>query len=313
MDSIPNGTEPLSHAQAVEALLEVKDENTPEEVSEESEEIQEQPEVQEEEVEATDEGQAEAETDEQTEEVEETNEEEVLYSVKVDGEEYSVNESELIESYQLKQTAHKRLQEAAESRKANEAKEAALEQERVKYAAVLQQMEQNLNQPAMSEVELEKLKDRDPMAYYEAKDQIRDQKEKLAAVQQEQQVVKSQHLATQHSRLLELIPEWKNQEIAEKEKVGLANYLQTNGFSKEDIGNATDARIVNLARKAQLYDNLQSKKAVVKKKVTAAPKMIKSGQPKGKIDVKQKAKDDAWKNLQKVGSKEAAVNYLLNK
>jgi lipopolysaccharide biosynthesis regulator YciM len=68
-----------------------------------------------------------------------------------------------------------------------------------------------------------------------------------------------------------------------------------------------------LARKAQLYDNLQSKKAVVKKKVTAAPKMIKSGQPKGKIDVKQKAKDDAWKNLQKVGSKEAAVNYLLNK
>ena len=311
MDSIPTGTEPLSKAQAVDALLEVKDEVAPEEVSEQSEEIQEEAEVQEEEVEATDEGQAEAESEEESEEVEETDE--VLYSVKVDGEEYSVNEAELVESYQLKQTSHKRLQEAAEARKANEAKEAAIEQERAKYAAVLQQMEQNLNQPAMTEVELEKLKDRDPMAYYEAKDKMRDQKEKLAAVKQEQQVVRAQHLATQESKLLELIPDWKNPEIANKEKLSLANYLQSNGFSKEDIANATDARIVHLARKAQLYDNLQSKKSVVKKKVTAAPKMIKSGQPKGKIDVKQKAKDTAWKNLQKAGSKEAAVNYLLTK
>ena len=311
MDSIPTGNEPLSKAQAVDALLEVKDEVAPEEVSEQSEEIQEEAEVQEEEVEATDEGQAEAESEEESEEVEETDE--VLYSVKVDGEEYSVNEAELVESYQLKQTSHKRLQEAAEARKANEAKEAAIEQERAKYAAVLQQMEQNLNQPAMTEVELEKLKDRDPMAYYEAKDKMRDQKEKLAAVKQEQQVVRAQHLATQESKLLELIPDWKNPEIANKEKLSLANYLQSNGFSKEDIGNATDARIVHLARKAQLYDNLQSKKSVVKKKVTAAPKMIKSGQPKGKIDVKQKAKDTAWKNLQKAGSKEAAVNYLLTK
>ena len=312
MDSIPNGTEPLTKAQAVEALLEVKDEVAPEEVSETSEEIQEEAEVQEEEVEAAEEGQAETDSEEESEEVEET-EEEVLYNVKVDGEEYSVNSEELVKNYQLEKTAQKRLQEVAEARKANETKEAALEQERVKYATVLQQMEQQLNQPAMSEAELEKLKDADPLSYYEAKDKMRDQKEKLAAVKQEQEVVKAQHLQVQHDRLLELVPEWKNNEVAVKEKTALAGYLQTQGFSKEDINNATDARIVSLARKAQLYDSLQNKKAVVKKKVSAAPKMIKSGQPKGKIDVKQKAKNDAWKNLQKVGSKEAALNYLLTK
>ena len=44
----------------------------------------------------------------------------------------------------------------------------------------------------------------------------------------------------------------------------------------DDINNATDARIVNMA-KAQLYDN-SSKATVVKKKVVTAPKMVKAGQ-----------------------------------
>ena len=195
----------------------------------------------------------------------------------------------------------------------NEAREAELEQERIKYSTVLQQMEQQLSQPPISEVELNNLKETDPMAYYEKRDQIREHQTQLAAVKQEQEVVKARHLASQQEKLVDLIPEWKNVETATKEKTQLVGYLKTQGFSDQDINAATDARIVNMARKAQLFDNLQSKKAVIKKKVNAAPKMIKSGQPKGNVDVKDKQRVDAWKKLQKSGRKEDAVNYLLNK
>lgn len=314
MDSIPTGTDPLSKAQAVEALLEATSEQAPvEESNTEEIQAQEEPEIVEEVEAIPEEDQAEAETDDVSEEIEETAEEEVLYSVNVDGEEYDVNSEELIKNYQIEKTAQKRLSQAAEARKVNEAKEAELEQERIKYSTVLQQMEQQLSQPPISEVELNNLKETDPMAYYEKRDQIREHQTQLAAVKQEQEVVKARHLASQQEKLVDLIPEWKNVETATKEKTSLVGYLKTQGFSDQDINAATDARIVNMARKAQLFDNLQSKKAVIKKKVNAAPKMIKSGQPKGNVDVKEKERVDAWKKLQKSGRKEDAVNYLLNK
>ena len=68
-----------------------------------------------------------------------------------------------------------------------------------------------------------------------------------------------------------------------------------------------------MARKAQLYDNLQSKATVVKKKVVTAPKMVKAGQPKPRTNVQDKAKKDAWAKLKKTNSRDAAVEYLLTK
>jgi hypothetical protein len=68
-----------------------------------------------------------------------------------------------------------------------------------------------------------------------------------------------------------------------------------------------------MARKAQLYDNLQNKATVVKKKVVTAPKMVKAGQPKPRTNVQDKAKKDAWTKLKKTASKDAAVEYLLTK
>ena len=53
--------------------------------------------------------------------------------------------------------------------------------------------------------------------------------------------------------------------VATKEKGELVGYLKSVLFT-DDINNATDARIVNMARKAQLYDNLQSKATVGKRK-----------------------------------------------
>jgi len=315
MSSTPQeGSGALSQSDAISMLL---DTDTPQEV--EASEVQEatpeateevaEPETEETEVEATEEGQAE------TEETE-VEEDEDYYTVKVDGEEYDVNQAELIKSYQLEKTAQKRLQDVAEQRKIVDADKAAIEQERTKYAQALQQIQTQLatqNAGEKSEAQWKELYDADPLEYVRQRENMRDRQAQLQAVQQEQAVLAQQNLQSQQAKLLELVPEWKNAETATKEKTQLVGYLRGSGFSEADISNATDARIISLARKAHLYDNLQSKKAVVKKKVGSAPKMIKSGQPKGKIDVAEARKRDAFSRLSSTGSKDAAVEYLLSK
>ena len=254
------GTGNLSQSDAVNLLL---DTNSP---SEEVSEVQPTTEVEAEDVEAVEEQPTEAEAEETEaeevteEEVEETEPEETLYRVKVDGEEYDVNIEELKKNYQLEKSAQKRLQDAAEQRKQLSGKEASLEQERQKYEQVLQVYAQQLAQPqqAMSQEQLAQLKADDPIAYNTYLVEEQQRQNRLQAIQQEQQVVKSQQLAKQADLLLDLIPSWRDQGVAAKEKGELVGYLRNQGFSTEDINNATDARIVNMARKAQLYDNLQN-------------------------------------------------------
>ena len=300
------GTGNLSQSDAVNLLL---DTNSP---SEEVSEVQPTTEVEAEDVEAVEDQPTEAVTEE---EVEETKPEETLYRVKVDGEEYDVNIEELKKNYQLEKSAQKRLQDAAEQRKNLSSKEASLEQERQKYEQVLQVYAQQLAQPqqAMSQEQLAQLKADDPIAYNTYLVEEQQRQSKLQAIQQEQQVLRSQQLAKQADLLLDLIPSWRDQGVAAKEKGELVGYLRNQGFSTDDINNATDARIVNMARKAQLYDNLQNKATVVKKKVVTAPKMVKAGQPKPRTNVQDKARKDAWAKLKKTNSRDAAVEYLLTK
>ena len=308
------GTGILSHNDAVNLLL---DTNSP---SKEVSEVQPTTEVETEEVEAVEEQPTETEAEETEaeeviEEEAEAEPEETLYRVKVDGEEYDVNIEELKKNYQLEKSSQKRLQDVAEQRKNLSSKEASLEQERQKYEQVLQVYAQQLaqHQQAMNQEQLAQLKTEDPIAYNTYLVEEQQRQSKLQAIQQEQQVVKSEQLAKQADILLDLIPSWKDQGVAAKEKGELVGYLRSQGFSTDDINNATDARIVNMARKAQLYDNLQNKATVVKKKVVTAPKMVKAGQPKPRTNVQDKAKKDAWTKLKKTASKNAAVEYLLTK
>jgi len=137
----------LSQHDAVNLLL---DTQAPETVSEDVQEPTAETEVEateteEIEVEAVEQGQA----DTEVEEVEDDGEEvETIdtYAVKVDGEEGEATIDELIKSYQLEKTAQKRLQDAAEQRKAVDAEKASTEQARQQYEQALEVMSQQLQQ-----------------------------------------------------------------------------------------------------------------------------------------------------------------------
>lgn len=303
----------LSQHDAVNLLLNAQ---APEMASEEDQETAEAdaeaPEVEAYEAEAVDD-QADAEYDD-TEDGDDYEEVE-YHRVKVDGEERDVTYEDLIKSYQLEQTAQKRLMAAAQERKTLEAEKAQTEQVRAQYEQALNQMASQLqaaNKPK-DQAYWDALYENDPLEYVRQRDTERDNQSRMQAVQQEQLRLRQEHLMREQAKLIELIPEWKDQEVEQREKAALVSYARERGWTDAELSNAVDSRYVELMRKAYLYDSLQSGKPIAKKKVKTAPKMVRSGQPKGKADSATDRKRQAFDNLRKKQSKEAAVQYLLTR
>ena len=318
-NSIPTGTEPLTMASAIDTLL-----NT-QAPSEASEDVQEPPaeaveaeatETEEVEVEAVEEDQAETEAAEVEEDLYEEETPEVeIYTVKVDGDEQDVTLDDLIKNFQLERTAQKRLSEAAEQRKLNEADRTANEQEREKYAQGLAQLQEQLSQTAGEPTQeyWDKLYEDDPLEFVKQREAQRDREKAMQVLQAERAQLMQQRVQEEQSKLIERIPEWRDPEVASREKAGLISFAQRQGFSSEELSQVVDSRLVDVLRRAYLYDQLQQEKPVAKKKLAKAPKMVKGGKPKTSRDVASEKKRKAFDQLKKTGSKEAAVNYLLNR
>lgn len=249
---------------------------------------------------------------------------EEYYTVKIDGEERNVTADELVKSYQLEQAAQKRMQEAATERKEVEAERQAIAQQREQYEQALNVLSQQLTVQEPTQEYWEQLYKEDPLEYVKQRDAVRDRKEQLAKVQQEQlrvqqekqvemQKAHQQYLAEQQTRLLERIPEWRDENVAMQEKQAVIQYAQRIGFTEQELQTASDSRAIEALRKAYLYDELMAKKPVAKKKVAKAPKVTKSGKPASKNEITAKRKSQALNRLKKTGSKEDAVNYLLER
>ena len=248
---------------------------------------------------------------------EESDEEEVaVYIAKVDGEEVEVTADDLVKSYQLEQTAQKRLREAAEERKKLQSDAQQVEAERKYYAENLEVLKNALaqyQQGDMTEQQWAELYQRGPLAYMKKKEDARDQQNKIQALQQEQMALQQRHIEQEQIKLLDRIPEWKDAEVAAKERANIVTYAKRFGFNDQEIAATSDSRVVDLLRRAYLYDALQSRKPTATKKVKTAPKMLKAGKPKGKVNISDQNRKSAFDKLSKSGRKEDAVAYLLTK
>jgi len=259
-------------------------------------------------------------------EVMEVEDEDTYYTVKVDGEERQVKADELVKSYQLEQAAQKRMQEAAELRKNSEVEMQTLAQQREQYAQALEQLNGQLssvNEPTQEY--WDKLYADNPMEFVRQRELHRERKDALQNVKAEQErvhqesvqqanVARQQYLANENEKLLEALPEWKDPEVANAEKQAIITYAQRNlGFSDEEVANISDSRGVLALRKAYLYDQLMAKKPEAQKKVRKAPKVTRSGKPATKAQANAKRGQKALERLNKTGSKDAAVDLLLER
>ena len=282
--------------------------------------------------EAPEEGQAEeeveeevsAESEESEEELEIVAEEDLKYTIKVDGEEYEVGIDELKSGYQRQADYTRKSQALAEQRKETEniqSERMQLEQERQMYANGLQmlQEQQTAKLEDFDKVEWETLKQEDPYAYMIKKDEYRDAQERVnnVAYQQEQvqneqmqqaQQAKTHFIRQEYTRLVEALPEWEDKDSTIKEDV--RKYAAEVGFLPDEINQLADHRSVLVIKKAMEFDKLTKKVAPKKKAVKKVPKVQKAGRGTSKEETAAEALKTKRARLRKSGKQDDAASLF---
>jgi hypothetical protein len=238
-------------------------------------------------------GQTEGQLEDQqeTDEVEYSEEEEPKprYKVKASGEEVEVELDELIKGYQQGADYTKKSQALAEQRKALEAERQHLEyvkQERQAYAQKLQALDSFLSQQNQG-VNLDVLKETDPIGYAVAVAEqsqrekqlavVRNEQQRLAQQQQsEQQTSLQNHLRQESEKLTSLIPELATPQ-GDAVRKQIRDYAKSIGWSDQELSQLYDSRAVVTLYNGMKYQQLQKSKPEVNKKLQAAPKMMRSG------------------------------------
>jgi len=211
------------------------------------------------------------------------------YKVKAAGEEVEVELDELIKGYQQGTDYTKKSQALAEQRKAIEAERIHLEQvkqERQAYAQKLQALDSFLTQQNQG-VDLDVLKETDPIGYAVAVAEQSQREKQLAVVRQEQQRIAQQqqaeqqaslqnHLRQESEKLVSLIPELATPQ-GDAVRKQIRDYAKSVGWTDQELSSVYDSRAVVSLYKAMKYEQLQKSKPEVTKKLQAAPKMMRSG------------------------------------
>ena len=237
-------------------------------------------------------------SEEQTEELqasdeveysEESEEPKPRYKVKASGEEVEVELDELIKGYQQGADYTKKSQALAEQRKALEAERNHLEyvkQERQAYAQKLQALDSFLTQQDQG-VNLDVLKETDPIGYAVAVAEQSQREKQLAVVRNEQQRLAQQqqsehhaslqnHLRQESEKLTSLIPELATPQ-GDAVRKQIRDYAKSVGWSDQELSQLYDSRAVLTLYNGMKYQQLQKSKPEVNKKLQAAPKMMRSG------------------------------------
>ena len=271
----PQGSESLDVNQAASAFMGL--------MGDSNEAEQGQSEEQPEELQASDEADAEYSEEEEIEQPK------PKYKVKAAGEEIEVDEEELIKGYQQGVDYTKKSQALAEQRKAVEAERIHLEQvkqERQAYAQKLQALDSFLTQQNQG-VDLDVLKETDPIGYAVAVAEQNQREKQLAVVRAEQQRIAQQqqaeqqaslqnHLRQESEKLVSLIPELATPQ-GDAIRKQIRDYAKSVGWTDQELSSVYDSRAVVSLYKAMKYEQLQKSKPEVTKKLQAAPKMMRSG------------------------------------
>lgn len=235
--------------------------------------------------------------------------------VRVDHEDVYLPLDGALENLQKQEAAEKRFIEAS-----TKAKEAELSREQANaqlqaYQESLMAMQQELQAvQAASQLTPEQeaqLADADPKALLQIKKLQEARETKLAEIQQQQQQAYQQVVAHQAQRAMELLPEWSDPEVLNREREGIVQTALNSGFSSDEINSMTDARFLPVLRKAWLYDQLQAGTQSVKQKQAAPKTMVRKKAPVAKEPTTQRRQREAMSKLSRTGKMDDALGVLM--
>ena len=251
-----------------------------------------------------------------------TNETPQNYTVKVDGKDVEVTLEELQAGYSRQADYTRKSQVLAEQRKQMDDELLATQQERQRYSHALEQLGDStdfeINQ--FKDVDWNKLKADDPMAYIQQKDALRDlqdsknkiAEEKKKLVEQEQKEYEAnmmKHRETQIQILSERLPDWVDPAKGPKLKQDIKSFALSKGFSEQEINMLIDARSIEVLNNAMKYENLLNAK-IAKKKVKTVPKVTKPGAGVSKAEVDSEKVKQQRARLKRTGKVGDAAKML---
>ncbi len=266
--------------------------------------------------------------DEQTDIDEDEGLQQELIEVKIDGKLEQVSLDELRNGYSRQQHFTRQSQKLAEEKKQFEVESRQVQEERNQYAQLLGNLENQIVELGKEpEPDWNLMYEQDPIEaskkQHEWNAYKQEQSEKLNAVKAEQQRVAEQNhqanmmqyqtmLSEEAQRLPEVIPAWKDEKIATKEKAELKDFLLKKGVTEEEVSALVKANHVSVLRDAMLY-NKGKRKVVKRANKTNGTKVLKSGSKKSpkKTDAYKKTtsrlkKGGQWQDAQ------SAISMLLN-
>lgn len=258
---------------------------------------------------------------EQLEESEDSEEEkpDQTFTVKVDGTEVTVTLDELQKGYSRTQDYTRKTQQIAEIRRQVESEAEAIRAERSQYAQLLGALESQVQQAAQPNIDWDRLYQEDPIEWVRQKEVMRENQAKSQAIQFEQQRLMQisqqeqaqqmqSFLAQQQDELLKVLPDWKDPNKAKKEKELLIDFGQKAGFSTDELKNIFDHRVVNVLRKAALYEQMMGKRQSIKPVTNNGPRPAKPGAA-GRVSTTNEA-TRAKQRLAKTGRVQDAASAI---
>lgn len=200
--------------------------------------------------------------------------------VKIQGEEHEITLGEAAQGYMRQQDYTRKTAEAAEQLRAVHAERQQVNSELAQRVNAMDVLASALYRELVGDqTQLAGLIESDPQEYLRRQAQMQ-QKVQLLNQAQAQNAAYQQHLTNEQAkaraeslqagnqRLVELIPEWSDTAKRTAESRDIAETLRKTGYSDQELAELTDPRAVVIARKAALYDRMQS---VKEKKAPAAP------------------------------------------
>ncbi len=256
----------------------------------------------------------------------------LIIKTKIDGKEGTAKFTDLIKSYQLQ--GHFDNQGKALAEQQRNIQSAIQETQKVVQSKI--QMAEDLTNMAYqqlmdenSSINWSELSRENPAEYVAKKQEFQQRNAQidhamsiLAQHRQESEANQDKWLQenyqAQAARLPELIPEWKDQAVAQKDGAEIVEYGLKAGLTQEELSAISygtkvmpaNSVYIKILRDAMLYNKLQSSKAPLEKKVRIAPKLVKSGAAQ-QPNRQDKTVRDLKSKIRSSGGKDGIVEYLL--
>lgn len=234
-------------------------------------------------------GEEAAESEEQPSDDEEQGEDpkaDQTFTVRIDGKDEKVTQSELIAGYSRTADYTRKTQALSTERKAFVAEQEIVRAERQEYQNLLPQVRAMLEQGPGAKKPDPALRESDPQAYLLQKAAYDEHQQAMAAVQHQERLAAERQqrdfeeqrkrvVIEQNNKLLEKLPSWRDEKVADKEGEQIVEVLKSVGFSGKEL-EIFDHRAILVARMAAQFMQSQKKREQVAPKLKNAP-VVKPG------------------------------------